>query len=121
MSIDGFRLRSTHPTALLRRLRRRRPALRKILLHSRHNAVLPHLVEPERVDALVLVLVFDLIAALLDVERHRGLLAGFCAKQRTPVLERERIAQPPDAGREIARGLAARIEMLVELPVRRRK
>jgi hypothetical protein len=66
---------------LLRRLGRG-PILGEILLHARRDAVLFHLVEPDLVDALVLILVFDLVAALLDVERHRALLAGLDAYER---------------------------------------
>src|SRR6185503_3423080 len=39
---------------------------RKKLLHLRLDAVLAHLVEPDLVDARILVLVLDLVAAFLD-------------------------------------------------------
>src|ERR1043166_679299 len=94
---------------------------RKELLHPRLDAVLLHLVEPDAVDARVLVLVLDLVAAFLDVDRHRALLARLDAEQRAALRQRERIAQAADAGGEIARRLLARIEVLVELLVARRK
>src|SRR5499427_1442868 len=102
---------------LFRSLRCRRPAFRKKLLHPRRNAIPSHLVEPERVDARILVLVFDLVAALLDVERHRALLAGLDAEERAPLLHCERITQSADPGGEVARREIACVEMLVELPV----
>src|ERR1700730_11309937 len=101
----------------LRSLPGRRPALREGLLHPRRHAALAHLFEPDRVDAFVLVLVFDLVAALLDVERHRALVAGLDTHQRAALLHSERIAQAADAGGEIARREFAGVEMLVELLV----
>src|SRR5205807_9283848 len=63
----------------------------------------------------------DLVAAFLDVDRHRAVLARLDAEQRAALRQRERVAQPADAGGEIARRLLARIEVLVELLVARRK
>src|SRR5215467_5116779 len=109
------------PLPLLCGLRRRAPAMRKELLHARRDAVLVHLREPHRMDARILVLVFDLVAAFLDIGRHRALLAGLDAEERAAVLHRERIAQPADPGGKIARRELAGVEVLVELPVCGRK
>src|SRR5262249_51215708 len=94
---------------------------RKELLHLRLDAVLLHLVEPDAVDARILVLVLDLVAAFLDVGRHRTLLARLDAEQRAALRQREWVAQAADAGGEIARRLPARVEVLVELLVARRE
>ena len=48
----------------------------EIFVHLRHSAVLAHLFEPKRVDARILILVFDLVAALLDAKRDCALRAG---------------------------------------------
>src|SRR5512142_1391744 len=90
---------------------------REILLHLRLDAVLLHLVEPDPVDARILVLVLDLVAAFLDLDRDRALLARLDAEQRAALRQGERIAQAADPGREVARRLLAGIEVLVELLV----
>src|SRR5712672_2545327 len=95
--------------------------LREILLHFRLDAVLGHFLEPDLVDARILVGVFDLVAAFLDVDRHRALLARLHAQERAPLRQGERIAQAADAGRQVARRLLAGVEVLVELLVAGRK
>src|ERR1700730_10361585 len=98
---------------LLRRLRRRRPAFRKILLHARRDAVPAHLLEPDRMDAQVLLLVFDLVAAFLDIDRYGALLARLDAEERAALPHGERIAQSADSSGKIARREFAGVEMLV--------
>src|ERR1700694_2870151 len=108
----GYRGAHAACVPLLRRLRRRGPVLREILLHARRHAVLSHLFQPDRVDAAVLVLVFDLVTALLDVDRHGALVAGLDAEEGAALPQGERVAQPTNAGGEVARGEFAGVEML---------
>src|SRR4051812_38127516 len=68
-------------------------------------------------DPWILVLVLDLVAALLDAGRDRTLEARCGGARRAPLRCRERIPQAADAGRQIAGGTAAGVEMLMELPV----
>src|SRR5207247_4455909 len=90
-------------------------------LHSRLGAVLAHLLEPHRVNARILILVFDLVAALLDAGRDRAPGAGAGGAGRAALHGGQRIAQAADAGREIARRPVAGVEVLVELAFGRRK
>lgn len=52
---------------------------RNVFFHARRRAVLPHLFEPDPVDARILILVFDLPAALLD--GHRAAAFGTLAAE----------------------------------------
>jgi hypothetical protein len=65
----------------------------------------------------VLILVFDLVAALLHAERHGLLLLAFLATTRAPARRRQRITDAADIGREIARVAVAGIEVLMDLLV----
>src|SRR5271156_5094247 len=85
--------------------------------HFRRSAVLAHVFKPDAVDARVLILVFDLVAAVLDALRHRRQVVAAGAKERDAVRQGGRIAQAADRGGEITRRLRAGVEMLVELPV----
>src|SRR5262245_20723931 len=81
--------------------------------HLRGHAVVLDRLEPLAVDARILILVFDLTAALL----HRDRTAAFGAL----AAERDKgIAPAAEAAGEIARRLAACVEVLVEHPERRR-
>src|SRR6516162_10960399 len=92
---------------------------RNVFFHARRRAVLPHLFEPDAVDARVLILVFDLIAAVLDAFRHRRRVAFAGAEERNALRLHGRIAQAPDRAGEIARRRRPGIEMLMKLPVGR--
>ena len=66
--------------------------LREPLEHLRIDAgaVLLHLRHPQRMDTRILILVFDLVAALLDAQRYRLLLVA--------VIRRPSAGSPPSAG-----------------------
>src|SRR5262249_60179960 len=81
-------------------LRRARP---EHFLHAALDAVLGEILLDHAANARVLVLVLDLIAALLDALRRAPLLSQ---AGKFPAAE--------GFQREIARGLAAGVEMLVE-------
>src|SRR5262249_23175729 len=70
-------------------------------------------------DARILVLVFDLTAALLHALRYARLVVLAGAEEGHTLRLPGRIAQPADGGGEIAGGLGARIEVLVELLIGR--
>src|SRR5580704_16363239 len=72
-------------------------------LHLRRRAVLAHVLEPNAVDARILILVFDLVAAILDALRHRRQVVAASAKERNAVRQGGRIAQTADRGGEITR------------------
>src|SRR5215469_12451384 len=92
---------------------------RNVFFHARRRAVLPHLFEPDAVDARVLILVFDLIAAVLDAFRHRRRVAFAGAEERNALRAQGRIAQAADRGGEITRRRRPCIEVLMKLPIGR--
>src|SRR5437773_12555999 len=79
------------------------------LAHTRGYAVPLELVLEEAEDARILVAVFDLPSALLDVDVH--------ADEGLALVQGRRIAHAAEGGREVPRRLAARVEVLVEEPV----
>src|SRR5947207_523249 len=81
--------------------------------HARLHPVFGEFVEIDAVDARVLILIFDLAAAVLDIDVHAG--------EHMALGGRERIAQPPEGDGEIARGIARGVEMLMEHLVGRRE
>ena len=81
--------------------------------HARLHAVLRELRQIDLVDARILVLVFDLAAAVLDAHVH--------AHEHVALVGGERIAQAAEGDREIARGIGRRVEVLVEHLVGRRE
>src|SRR5689334_17825867 len=95
------------------------PSRRKVLVHFRLCPVLAHFFEPESMDPRILVLVLDLVAALLDACRDRALDARCGRARRAPLRRGERVPQAANAGRQIAGGTAAGVEMLVELAIGR--
>src|ERR1700719_2872900 len=66
--------------------------------HLRRGAVLAHVFEPDAVDARVLILVFDLVAAVLDALRYRRQVVAAGAEQRDAVRLRRPVAQPARRG-----------------------
>jgi hypothetical protein len=75
--------------------------------------VLAELLEINSVDAWILMLVFDLAAAVLDAHVH--------PQEHVALVGGERVAQAAEGDGEIARGIGCRIEVLVEHLVRRRE
>ena len=68
----------------------------------------------------ILILVFDLVAPFFDAAGCQLLLSGFADHDRAHLGD-ERISQPTDTGRDIARGGVAGDEVLVELILRGRE
>src|SRR5215831_18589830 len=83
------------------------------LAHAGGDAVLGELLEINAVNARVLVLVLDLAAAVLDGHVH--------ALEHVALGFGERIAQAPEGNCEIARRIAAGVEVLMEHLVGRRE
>src|SRR5262245_29099865 len=83
------------------------------LAHPRRDTVPCEVLEIHAVDARILVLVFDLAAALLDGHVH--------APEHVALGLGEWIAQAPEGDREIACRIARCIEMLVEHLIGRRE
>src|SRR5438067_8432680 len=81
--------------------------------HAGRGAVLRKLLKINRVNAWILVLVFDLAAAVLHTHVH--------PEKHAPLVGGEGIAQAAERDREIARGMDVGIEVLVEHLVRRRE
>src|ERR1041384_8249498 len=86
-----------------------------VAMYPRGRAVLAHVLEPDAVDARVLILVFDLVAAVPDAFRHCRRVAFAGAEQRDALRAHGRIAQAADRGGEIARRRRPSIEMLMKL------
>src|SRR5579863_3689405 len=89
----------------------------KELLHPGRSAILLELFQPHLVNARILILVLNLIAALLDAGGDGSLLARLRAQQSPPLRQRKWIARTADRRREIARRRVAGSEVLMELPV----
>src|SRR5262245_50333094 len=93
-----------------------RHRLRKIRLlidvfsHPRGHAMLAQLLQIDRMDARVLVLVFDLATALFHADVH--------AQEDTALVGGERITQAAEGDGKVPRRITRRIEMLMEHLVR---
>ena len=94
---------------------RARPASLQRIYPSATHAGLAHFLQPERMDARILIRIFDLGAAFLDAD------IGAAAFRADAALLDDRIAFRPKADGEIAGRTRAGIEMLVEHALRRRK
>src|SRR5262249_46026648 len=81
--------------------------------HAGRHAVLAQLLEINSVDARVLVLVFDLAAAVLDAHVH--------PQEDTALVGGEGVAQAAEGDGVVARGSGRGVEVLVEHLVRRRE
>src|SRR5207245_4654070 len=83
------------------------------LAHAGRHTVPSELLKIDLVDARVLVLIFDLTAAVLYAHVH--------AHEHPTLVGGERIAQAAEGHGEIARGIRGGVEVLVEHLVRRRE
>src|SRR5262249_51283966 len=83
------------------------------LAHAGRHAVLGELLEIDRVDARVLVLVFDLAAAVLDADVH--------AHEHPTFISGERVAEAAEGDGEITRGIWGSVEVLMEHLIWRRE
>src|SRR5262249_60277348 len=81
----------------------------------RGNPFLGEFAQPDRMDALILILILDLGAALLDAD------VGAPAFRPDPALEHDRIALGAEADGDIARRPGAGAEVLMEHVIWRRK
>src|SRR5262249_52544931 len=81
--------------------------------HAGRHAVLAEFLEVNSVDVRILVLVFDLAAAVLDAHVH--------PQEDTAFVGGEWVAQAAEGDGEVACGIGRRVEVLVEHLVRRRE